>query len=128
MQQSSKDSQRIGHWNPNDSLYFHKSTGVRRGFQPGFNEPVYQYRETKLEQVPRPRNNPTFYSSVLGSHSYNYQKAQPRGGELNQSECSSRYGGETTQQRQFHKHGYKDHVPQRQNEMSPVKPYRTKPY
>merc|ERR1712170_270492 len=100
----SKESQRIGHWNPNDSLYFHKSTGVRRGYTPGWNEPVYHYRETKLEQVPRPRNNPTFYSTVLGSHSYDFPVTQQQAQE-NRSEASSVYKAETTNQRQFHRQG-----------------------
>merc|ERR1712110_884728 len=123
----SKESQRIGHWNPNDSLYFHKSTGVRRGYTPGWNEPVYQYRETKLETVPRPRSNPTFYSTVLGSHSYEYPLKGPAP-EKSVSAQSDVYRGETTHQRQFHKHGYADHVPKREVPMSPTKPYRKQQY
>merc|ERR1712203_501889 len=88
---SQKESSRIGHWKPNDSLYFHKSTGVRRGYTPGWNEPYYQYRETKLEHVPHTRNNPTFHSTVLGSNSYDYQVAQQR--DVGRSETSSQAQG-----------------------------------
>merc|ERR1712039_636920 len=123
-----KESSRIGHWNPNDSLYFHKSTGVRRGYTPGWNEPLYQYRETKLEQVSRPRNNPTFYSTVLGSKSYNYPVDRMDQSVGERSETQSAWRLETTKQRQFHKKGYQDHVPQRQAPMSPTKPYSKNHY
>jgi len=114
-------------WKPNDSLYFHKSTGVRTVQTPGWNEPTYHYRETKLETVPKPRSNPTFYSTVLGSTSYDYPTPN-RQAESVRSETNSQMRGETTNQRQFHKHGYQDHVPQKHVPMSPTKPYGKNKY
>ena len=118
-----KTTDRIGHWRPNDSLYFHKKCHAKGDFQPGWNEPTYQYRETKLETVPKPRSSPTFTSSILGSKHYAYKNA-PEGSVHSQSV----HHAETTNQRVFHKTGYTDYVPRRDVPMSPTKPYRREPY
>ena len=113
---------------------------MRTGYTPGYNEPVYHYRETKLEQVPRPRNNPTWHSSVLGSGSYNFPQTQPvnpqnfsllkkiKIAQSVQSDSQSNFRGETNHQRQYHKTGYPDYVPQRNAPMSPTKPYSKNKY
>lgn len=118
-----KTSDRIGHFRPNDALYFHKNNKGRSEFTPGWNEPVYQYRETKLETVPKTRASPTFSSSILGSRCYQYNVPKTAN-----TGAHSVVHAETTKQRFYHKEGYSDYVPRREVPMSPTKPYRQEPY
>merc|ERR1712194_813470 len=63
---------RIEHWKPNDSLHFHSRFRERSPAKNSFNEPYYQYRETKIEHKPAYRSSPTFNSSVFTPQTFNY--------------------------------------------------------
>ena len=116
------ESARIGHWGPNDNLYFHKNVSQRSPTKPSWNEPYYQYRETKLEHPPKNRTSPTYQSSVFTSSTYAYNVGAQGFKTANPSEQSSHQNnlandgakrGETSYQRQFKKSGYETYSPQR---------------
>merc|ERR1740139_377939 len=113
---------RVEHWKPNSSLHFHKKASTRTPTKPSFNEPYYQYRETKLEHVPAKRTSPTFNSSVFTPASYNYSVNAGNFKTAPPSEQSShhhrlpemgRVADQTAYQRQFQKSGYQTYSPRR---------------
>jgi len=99
---------RIYHWHPNEHLHFHhEKFNKRNPVAHGHNEHHYQYRETKLEQVPKPRNNPTYRSTVFSTTAFVANKGQADM-RHSPSERSSRQNinvaplCETSYQQQFH--------------------------
>lgn len=87
------------------------------------------YRETKLEQPPKVRTNPTFSSTVFNTNkSYTtpavsfFDLKKKKGGDGQSVSVQSQQGkGETAYQRQFSKPGYKQYVAERKVPMSPTK-------
>merc|ERR1712194_266557 len=105
------DAERIGHHKPNDSLYFHKNVvNTRSPAKPSWNEPYYQYRETKLEHQPKSRTSPTYQSSVFtpSAYTYNVQKQA-----MSQSQSDAPRRPETSYQNHYQRDGYINHSPSR---------------
>merc|ERR1712151_628927 len=114
---NNSETNRVGHWRPNDSLYFHKNVTTRSPTKPSWNEPYYQYRETKLEHHPRHRTSPTYQSSVFTPSTYVYSVNEGAFKTASQSQVSQQQTGgrrgETASQRQFQMEGYPCHSPSR---------------
>lgn len=117
-------SQRIGHWRPNDSLHFHHRIHQRGDFQAGWNEPIYQYRETRLEMQPKKRSSPTFNSTALSQPDY---PSNQRELKMPVSETKQKYVAKANQQRDFYLDNDSTGLP-KQERMSPLKVYQKNPY
>merc|ERR1712151_1075776 len=107
---NNSETNRVGHWRPNDSLYFHKQFNVRSPAKPSWNEPYYQYRETKLEHQPKCRTSPTYQSSVFTPSSYTYNVQRQRQEE---SQSGVQRRPETSYQNHYQRDGYEHHSPSR---------------
>ena len=121
---------RIEHWKPNDALHFHDRTRPRSPPKNSFNEPYYQYKETKIEHKPVNRTSPTFTSSVFTPQTYNYSvraqnftKAAPsdQSSHMHQLPAMGRIGGETSYQNHFKKNGYETYSPRKHAPLSNTK-------
>ena len=113
-------AQRTYHWKPNDTLYFHKKVNERNPTIPSYNEPYYQYRETKLEHVPKPRNNPTWTSSVFSCSSNNPPPPSETQSQKSGVNPPPRQG-QTSYQRTFAKEGYPTYSAKKEIPLSPTK-------
>ena len=85
---------------------------------PSYNEPYYQYRETKLEHVPKTRVNPTWTSSVFASSVNmppNEAQSQKSGVNLPPRQ------GQTSYQRTYAKEGYPTYSAKKEIPLSPTK-------
>ena len=107
--QGQKDIGRNYHWHPNDHLHFHTEKYAQRcPVKNSFNEPYYQYRETKLEHVPKPRNTATYRSTVFSTGAYVQNKAPapvnrpPPSATSSRSQIDVAPKFETSYQRQFY--------------------------
>ena len=122
---------RIEHWKPNDSLHFHsRVTRERSPAKNSFNEPYYQYRETKIEHKPMYRTSPTFNSSVFTPQTFNYNvraqnfKTAPpseQSSHMHQLPAMGRVGDTTSYQKHYEKKGYESYAPQRHAPLSNTK-------
>ena len=117
-------SNRIGHFKPNDTLHFHNRINQRSNASPGWNEPVYQYRETRLEVVPKQRTSATFHSSALSNYDYPSNQKQQK---MPTSEMQQNYVGKKNEMRDY----YLDNDSRgmsKQDKLSNMKPYQKNPY
>ena len=121
---------RIEHWKPNDRLHFHGRFRERSPAKNSFNEPYYQYRETKIEHKPNYRTSPTFNSSVFTPQTYDYSVRAQNFKTAPPSEQSShnhrlsemgRVGDETSYQKHYQKNGYEKYSPLRHAPLSNTK-------